>query len=881
MSSTEALPAFPNYIQLRARSRLSLGFWAWARAIVVIATLGLVLVLFIAPQSGLLWFWRLSVPLWPLVFLVAPGLWRNLCPLATANQTPRLLRFTLARTPPAWFQEYGYAIGFVAFFILASSRKWLFNTSGPATALLILAALVGALAGGLVFKGKSGWCSSICPVYPVQRLYNQTPFVTIANSHCQTCVGCTKNCYDFNPGVAYLADLYDDDRHYSNYRKFFAAAMPGFVVAFFTLPDPASLSALPGLYAQFALYVLVSAGLFFVLDALLKVTANKLTALCGAAAFSLFYGFGLPSWLGAVGSLLGQTPPGWLPWLGDAVILGLSVAWVVRTSRKEPLFLNLVLEPEETRITPGAARVLQQAVDRSKSEVTFMPSQVRVIGEAGRTLLELAESNHQPIEAGCRMGVCGSDPVLILSGMENLAPAGTDEKSTLARLGLGPDCRMACMSRVSGQVTISLDTRGAQAAAPSAAKDFDRSIRSVVIIGNGIAGVTAADTVRRYHPECEIHLVGREPHHLYNRMAISRLVYGRSAMNGLYLQPDNWYDERKITCWLNTRATRIDRDRRQVQLATGENLPYDRLILAMGSSSIKPPIAARELPGIFVLREAEDALRIRANVQIHQYRRAVVAGGGLLGLEAAYALHRLGLEVSVLERGEWLLRRQSDERGSFLLRRYLEGLGIEIVLQAEAAAALGDDRLTQVTLKDGRTLPCDLLLVAVGIQPNVELARAAGLTDRRGIVVDAGLRTSAPGIYAAGDVCEFEQEVPGLWPVAVEQARVAATNALGGQATYRPAVPVTVLKGVGVDLTSVGRFQAQSATDIEIAIEDTLEHRYRKLVIADGKLVGAIMMGYPLEASTVTAAVKASCDVSAHLDALRAGRWEVLSELAP
>jgi nitrite reductase (NADH) large subunit len=870
----ETLPIFPNYIQLRTRSRLPAQLWPWMRAGSVVGTLALVAVLIIIPQTGLFVFWRLLIPILPLLFLIAPGLWRNICPLAASNQTPRVFSFTRGLTPPAWLKEYGYVIGFGAFFLLASSRKWLFNYDGLATALLVLAALAAAFGGGLLFKGKSGWCSSICPLLPVQRLYNQTPFVTVANSHCTPCVGCTKNCYDFNPGVAYLADLYDDDRYYSGYRTFFAAAIPGFILAYFTLPDPA-MSDVLAMYLWFALYMLVSVGVFFVLNAFVKVTTNQLTALCGAAALNMFYWFGLPAWVNAVSGLFGVTPPAWIAWLGQAGILVLTAVWIARTYAKEPLFLGQVMQQEETRIAPGAARVLRKATQQDKAEITFMPNEVRVLAEAGRTLLEIAESNNQPIEAGCRMGMCGADPVVILSGMEHLSALGGEERSTLERLGLGERARMACMCRVKGPVAVSLDTKQAQLAATArVATAYDRAIKRVVVIGNGIAGVTAADYVRRQHPDCEIHLVGREKHHLYNRMAITRLIYGRSAMSGLYLQPDAWYDERKITCWLNTQVTQVECGDRNVTLATGEKLPYDRLILTSGSASLVPPIEGFGMPGTFVLREAEEAMEIRAFVQEHQCRRAMIGGGGLLGLEAGYALHKLGMAVSVLERGEWLLRRQLDARGSAFLRQYLETMGMDIIVQAETAAPLGDGRVSQVLLKDGRTLPCDLLLVAVGIKPNVDLARAAGLQVNRGVIVDAAMRTSTPDVFAAGDVCEFEKQVPGLWPVAVEQARVAAVNAMGGQEVYRETVPVTTLKVVGIDITSIGRFEPRSEDEIVIALFS--EHRYRKLVIAGGKIVGAILLGYPLYAPAVSAAIKNEVDVSDRLDDLRAGRWEVL-----
>jgi len=877
--SAEPLPIFPNYIQLRSRSRVPTRMWHAIRIGSVIIACALVATLFVAPQTGLFLFWRLLIPVLPLLFLIAPGLWRNICPLAALNQTPRLFSFTRGWVLPAWLKEYGFVIGFSAFFLIASSRKWLFNHDGPATALLIIAVLGAAFLGGLLFKGKSGWCSSMCPLLPVQRLYNQTPLVSVANSHCEPCVGCTKNCYDFNPGVAYLADLYDDDRYYSGYRKFFAAAMPGFIMAYFTLPDPPAISIL-AMYLQFALFILISVGIFFLLDSFFKVTVNKLTALSGAVALNLFYWFGLPPWFNAVGRLVGLNLPIWMAWLAQAGILALTIYWIARTYAKEPVFLGQVMRLEETRIAPGAARVLHKATQQSKAEITFMPGEMRVLADSGRTLLEIAESNNQPIEAGCRMGMCGADPILILNGMDQLSPMSADERSTLERLGLGEGARLACMCRVKGPVAVSLQTKQAQASTAPASRiaDYDAAIQRVVIIGNGIAGVTAADYVRRQHPECEIHLIGRERHHLYNRMAIPRLIYGRSAMSGLYLQPDSWYDEHKITPWLNTLVTTIDRENQRVALATGEHLSYDRLILANGSSSFVPPIPGFGMPGTFVLREAQEAMEIRAFVQAHGCRNAIIGGGGLLGLEAGYALHKLGMHVSVLERGEWLLRRQLDQRGSSFLRQYLEALGIDIVVQAEAGIANGAQRIEQVVLKDGRTLDCDLLLIAVGIQPNVELARSAGIDVNRGIIVDETMRTSAPGIFATGDVCEFQQQIPGLWPVAVEQARIAAINAMGGQASYREIIPVTALKVVGVDLTSIGRFEPRTADETVIALEDTNEHRYRKLVIANGKIIGAILLGYPQDAAAVTAVIKQGIDITDCLDDLNAGRWDVLQD---
>ena len=223
---SDATPsAFPNYTQLP--TYLPLAAWGVLRAASVAATAGLAALLLLRPQAGLFLLWHVAVPLLPAVFLLAPGLWRNLCPLAAANQLPRVAGFSRGLTHARAIREYSYVIGMVALFGLVSARKLAFNDSGTAAGLLVLGALLLAFLGGLVFKGKSGWCSSVCPLLPVQRLYGQTPFVTIANAHCRPCVGCAKNCYDFNPAVASLADQYDQDRQYVAYRRFFAAVFPG------------------------------------------------------------------------------------------------------------------------------------------------------------------------------------------------------------------------------------------------------------------------------------------------------------------------------------------------------------------------------------------------------------------------------------------------------------------------------------------------------------------------------------------------------------------------------------------------------------------------------------------------------------------------------
>jgi nitrite reductase (NADH) large subunit len=598
-----------------------------------------------------------------------------------------------------------------------------------------------------------------------------------------------------------------------------------------------------------------------------------------AAALNIFYWFAGQMLVRALATVTGVDVP-WLRWVVSALIAALTLLWIARTRVSELQFAwTAGTRSEPVLLRPPKRQAA--AVDENAPRVSFESHGDQVAAEAGTSLLEIAEKNNVTIEAGCRMGVCGADPVAVLDGMSCLSAPEQDELNTLRRLGLGKSTRMACCARVtSGAVRVSLtpEPGGPDGAKPTR---YDRSIVSVVIIGGGIAGATAADFVRRGHPDCEIHLVGRESHALYNRMGISRLVYGRSAMQGLYLLPEQWYDDHGVQTWLNTTARRLDTRRQTVLLGTGETLPYDRLILAMGSSASVPKIDGLDRPGSFVLREAGDAMRLRAYVQDHGCRRAVVAGGGLLGLEAAYSLHLLGLEVTVLERGERLLSRQIDPRCSELVAAHFTKAGITIARRAETAHVAGSPAVSAAVLKDGRQLPCEVFMAATGIRPNVELARDAGIPVNRGVLVDDRMRTRVRWVFAAGDIAEHNGQVLGLWPIAVEQAEAAAVNALGGEMVLTAQTPATILRGVGLELFSIGHVEA--SPDDHVVVDDRPGvPSYRRLIISEGRAVGATVLGHhPTDITAVQKAVRNRARVSPDAwRALRSGDWNVLGELA-
>jgi nitrite reductase (NADH) large subunit len=488
------------------------------------------------------------------------------------------------------------------------------------------------------------------------------------------------------------------------------------------------------------------------------------------------------------------------------------------------------------------------------------PASVKFVGNdeaypanASPSILDVAEAAGMTIDAGCRMGVCGADPVAVVSGRGGLSAPLPSEISTLSRLGLGHPNRMACVARVNAPCTVSL-TPDISSVPVVEEPTFapDASVGRVVVIGNGIAGVTAADYVRRNHPDCSIDVVSLEAHNLYNRMSISKLIYTAKGTSSLNLLDDEWFERNRIEPWLNTTVRYIDTAARRVELGTNESLDYDRLILAMGSSPMVVPDDGFDRPGCFRVRSSEHAVRIRSFMQRHDCQTAFVAGGGLLGLEAAYSLHRLGLHVTIGERSDRLLRRQIDERGSEILRGFFEHIGMTVRTNVEAARIEGDTRARTVITKDGEPIPVDIFVAAAGISPNKTLAEVAGLQVGSGVIVDDQMRTSDPNIYAVGDVAEFEGRIWGLWAVAVAQAEVAGKNIAGGDERYRSDIPTTVLKGAGIDMTSFGTIDPTEPGDEAHVLADSMDpFVYAKTVRRGEHVIGGIFINQPKEASAV------------------------------
>jgi nitrite reductase (NADH) large subunit len=363
----------------------------------------------------------------------------------------------------------------------------------------------------------------------------------------------------------------------------------------------------------------------------------------------------------------------------------------------------------------------------------------------------------------------------------------------------------------------------------------------VVIVGNGLAGTMAAKSLRELDPAVEIEVIAGESYPYYPRPNLIDFVAGALPYERLFAFPPNWNERQNIAVRLGAPVVHIDPAAGTVATLDGRTSTFDRLLLANGSSAVVPPVRGADKKGVFALKTLDDALSILEALKTR--RRVAVLGGGLLGLEIARALKARGAEVSVSEFFDRLLPRQLDTPGAALLKAQLERLGIAVRLGASAEEITGEGEASGLRFKDGSSAEADMVVFAAGVRPNVALAKEAGIEADRGVVVDEHLRTSHPAVYAAGDIVQHQGRVYGIIPASFDQARAAAFNMLGMEKRYEGTVPSNTLKVVGVFVTSVGLVNPEGPGYEMIAKEDAAAGTYRKLVLKDGVLEGAIWMG--------------------------------------
>jgi len=387
-----------------------------------------------------------------------------------------------------------------------------------------------------------------------------------------------------------------------------------------------------------------------------------------------------------------------------------------------------------------------------------------------------------------------------------------------------------------------------------------------VIIGNGLAGTMAAKTLRELDPEVEIVVFAEEKYSYYPRPNLIEYISGKLPYERIFAFTGDWHVRQKIDIRLGTAVRKIRSESREVELDDDRRESYDVLLIANGALSFVPPIKGTDKRGVFTLRTLDDAQAVIEYLKDHH--QVVIIGGGLLGLEIARAIRLRGAEVEVVEFFDRLLPRQLDTQGAALLRSQVEALGIRVRLGVTTEEVLGQNEVAGIRLKGGEVVGADMAVVAAGVRPNLSLPHDAGLATDKGLVVDDRMQTSHPQIFAAGDGVQHRGKLYGIIPASFEQARAAAYNMLGQEKLYQGTMPSTTLKVVGLYVTSLGLANPEGQGYEEIRKFSKEEGIYKKIVLQDGALVGAIWMGTKKGVSEIARAVTAKTKVNQWINTL-------------
>ncbi len=370
-------------------------------------------------------------------------------------------------------------------------------------------------------------------------------------------------------------------------------------------------------------------------------------------------------------------------------------------------------------------------------------------------------------------------------------------------------------------------------------KATSKAVDTYVIIGGGIAGVSAAEAIREVDSTGKIILICNEPELPYYRMNLTRYLAGDVNVSSLPLHPDAWYQKHAVELMLNTNVDSIDPASKEVRLAGNGTLSYDKLILANGAQPFMPGFPGKDLKGVWTVRTLRDADNILyccvPPIEV------VCIGGGLLGLENAGALAKRGADVTVIETFDWLLPRQLPKVGGKQLEKLILKMGIKVVTGGKVKELRGKDAVRAVAFEDDTELPADLVLVTTGVVSDTKLAKEAGLKVNKGVVVDEHMRTSVPDIFAAGDNSECNGKLYGLWMPAKTQGTVAGHNAAGKDDVFPELPPSAKLKVLGIDLFSVGQIAPVDPEDV--LIYEAKGDGFTGFVLREGKLIGASLMG--------------------------------------
>jgi len=364
--------------------------------------------------------------------------------------------------------------------------------------------------------------------------------------------------------------------------------------------------------------------------------------------------------------------------------------------------------------------------------------------------------------------------------------------------------------------------------------------KRIVIVGNGIAAITAIKSIREIDSDSEVYLIGKEKFYPYNRIRLSKGIFDELEENNILLKKKEWYEENKVKIFINTKVVDINTDKHELLLGDNSKVKYDKLLLATGSRNNVPPIEGIGKDNVFTLRSLSDALNIKDSLK--ESKRVIVIGGGIQGLEMAWILHQHGIKVTIIELQSRLMPRQLDARASEILKGIIEDYGIEILTETGVKSITGNGKVEGILTDDKLELKCDMVVYSTGIKPNKEIVSGTIIETTRGIVVNDKMETSVNNIYAAGDVAQFDNQIIGLWNIAIEQGKVAGYNIVGKEIEYAKITPVTTLNAFEISLFSMGCTNESESTKVLIN-EDTDSKIYKKIFLKNNNIIGAVVIG--------------------------------------
>jgi nitrite reductase (NADH) large subunit len=378
----------------------------------------------------------------------------------------------------------------------------------------------------------------------------------------------------------------------------------------------------------------------------------------------------------------------------------------------------------------------------------------------------------------------------------------------------------------------------------------------IIIIGNGIAGVSAVEAIRSRDKNAEIVIYSDEKYYHYSRPRIIEYLSGRVDADRITIRKENFYKQNNVKLNLNVNVIKINPRDKKIMLFDGKEEEFDKLIIAAGARSFLPPVLGADTEGVFTLRTIDDADRIISYTK--GKKKTVVIGGGLLGIESAMSLKELGPDVTIVEASDRLLPKQLDRDGADVLQKMLEEKGLNFLLSKQTLSIVKDDGLLKINFKDGTLLKSDVILFSTGIRSNLKIIENSGIESDKGIKVNDFLQTNVADVYAAGDVAEHRGVVYGIWPAAKEQGTAAGLNAIGEKTEYRGSVQSTKLKVAGIELASIGNVEHGEGVEIRTKHEGGI---FKRAFLKDKKLTGAILIGNTSQYQKLQDVIKAGKDV--------------------